>query len=236
MKTSPRCMTADSTSQYPLPRWRGLILLIVLTVGGLLVAGFAVWPPSPTELNEASQRELGEFVARWKAGDVVVLVRHAERCDRSSHTCLGPADGITQAGRDEAVQVGARFVGLGMGAADVLSSPLTRTAQTAQAMFPYASREQDWLMNCEVDMAKDIKAHKVGGRNLLLVTHSGCIGQFEAQMGFAHASTAEYTSALIVTLGSEGKLKVLGVINPRDWGAIAPGPCRATALGCNPVP
>lgn len=188
---------------------------------GILVAGFSLWPMSPTELTKASQKETADFVAHWKAGDVVVLVRHAERCDRSSNTCLGPADGITQPGRDEAVRVGAQFVGLGMAQTDVVTSPLTRTSQTALAMFGVASKEQDWVVNCDVDISRDIKAHKLPGRNLLMVTHSGCISRFDAQIGYPHAQTAEYTSALIATQEPDGQLKMLGVINPGDWPQLA---------------
>ncbi|EGH29378.1 hypothetical protein PSYJA_10538, partial [Pseudomonas syringae pv. japonica str. M301072] len=29
----------------------------------------------------------------WRQGNVVVMIRHAERCDRSSNPCMGDADG-----------------------------------------------------------------------------------------------------------------------------------------------
>lgn len=34
----------------------------------------------------------------WAKGDVIALVRHGERCDRSTTQCLGPADGVTVRG------------------------------------------------------------------------------------------------------------------------------------------
>ncbi len=193
----------------------GLLLLILFI--GALVAGFAALPLSPLALNDPAQREASTFKAQWQAGNIVVLIRHAERCDRSSNTCLGPADGITVPGREEAGRVGAALTTLGMSNSDVLTSPLTRTVQTAQAMFNAPGTEQVWLHECGSKMVGDISARKVAGRNLVLVTHSGCISDIEAQMGFPHASVAEYTSALAATLGADGQLKILGVINAQDW-------------------
>lgn len=214
-------MTAASLSPRPGTRpvkrvvWLGLLIIV-----SALVAGFAVWPLSPTNLGKGREFLEAKLYERWSAGEVVVLVRHAERCDRSSGACLGPADGITSAGRDVAASVGAAFMTLGMENANVMASPLTRTAQTAQAMFHQAAQEQDWLVNCDIDMARDIKAHKVAGQNLVLVTHSGCLTRLESDLGFPHAKDPEYTSSLFATVGSNGKLKVLGVINPQDWALV----------------
>ncbi len=194
-----------------------LLLLGLLVVVSALVAGFAVWPLSPTNLGKPDRFAEARLSEHWKAGDVVVLVRHAERCDRSSGACLGPADGITTAGQEAAQDVGEAFASLGMGNASVLTSPLTRTAQTARAMFNLAAQEQDWLVNCDVDMAKDIRAHKVAGQNLVLVTHSGCISRLEHDLGFPHAQDTDYTSSLFATVAADGKLKVLGVLNQEDW-------------------
>jgi hypothetical protein len=60
-------------------------------------------------------------------------------------------------------------------------------------------------------------AHKSARRNLVLVTHSGCISEFEAQNGFRRAMKAAYTSALFVTIKPDGQLEVLGTLNTEDW-------------------
>ena len=31
----------------------------------------------------------------WESGNVIFLIRHEERCDRSNNPCLGPDEGIT---------------------------------------------------------------------------------------------------------------------------------------------
>ena len=196
------------------------VLWAVVALAVLLIAGFGVWQKSPPNLGKGDSMKAAGVYARWDAGDIVVLVRHAERCDRSSNPCLGPADGITRLGSDTAAELGKAFMTMGMSNADVFSSPLTRTAQTSLYMFGKASAEQDWLVNCETSMLQDVVAHKTPHRNLVLVTHSGCISKFEHQLGFKHAATSEYSSALFVSVGTDGKPNVLGIVNVQDWPSV----------------
>jgi len=68
-------------------------------------------------------------------------------------------------------------------------------------------------------MGEEILTHKHADRNLMLVTHSGCISDFEEALGFEHAAHAEYGSALFVKLLPNGKFKALGIMNTKDWAA-----------------
>jgi phosphohistidine phosphatase SixA len=188
-----------------------------------LVTGFVLWPRSPVNLVTAGSEVTGSLVQRWQAGEVVVLVRHAERCDRSSNPCLGPADGITRTGSDAATAVGQGFMRLGMAQTDVLSSPATRTAQTSHYMFGKDAMTQEWLASCGKTLRNDVVAHKQAHRNLVLVTHSGCISDFEGQTGFEHATTSEYGSALFVGIAADGQLQVLGIVNATDWQTLLHG-------------
>lgn len=194
-----------------------MIVLACILMTGILVSGFVFWPRTPMDLGHASSSVTAEWHKAWQAGEVVALVRHTERCDRSSNTCLGPADGITQVGSIAATSVGEGFIKLGMQQAQVFSSPLTRTAQTAHYMFGEDASTQDWLEICGPTMRNDVVAHKNARHNLVLVTHSGCISDFEKQTGFPHAATAEYGSALLVRIDANGQLKVLGIMSPEAW-------------------
>ncbi|CAI8700836.1 Histidine phosphatase family protein [Pseudomonas chlororaphis] len=196
---------------------RGWPRLLLLAMTGALVAGFALWPRSPLSLASATDLQTSGLLEQWQAGNVVVLVRHVERCDRSPHPCLGPADGITRAGSEAAVHLGAAFRALGMSHTDVLSSPITRTAQTAAYMFEQPTNAQEWLASCGKSLRDEVLAHKLAHHNLLLVTHSGCISDFESQTGFKHALASEYGSALFVSVGDAGQVKVLGVVNEQNW-------------------
>ncbi|PCR94649.1 histidine phosphatase family protein [Pseudomonas allokribbensis] len=182
-----------------------------------LVSGFVWMTRSPIDLGQAGHAAKADLTKAWQAGEVVALVRHAERCDRSDNLCLGPADGITKAGNDSAALVGKGFVALGMQQAQVFTSPLTRTVQTARAMFGQDATAQIWLESCGSSLRNDVVAHKVAQRNLVLVTHSGCISDFEKQTGFPHAIAADYGSTLFVRIDDKGQLKVLGIMNADAW-------------------
>jgi phosphohistidine phosphatase SixA len=182
----------------------GLLIMTTLTTA------FVMWPRSALDLGTAGPH----------AGEVVLLMRHAERCDRSNHTCLGPTDGITQPGVESAAAVGQGFMRLGMSQTDVFSSPTTRTRQTADALLGKDTVSQEWLRSCGKTLRDEVAAHKVAERNMVLVTHSGCISDFEGQTGFKHATSSEYSSALFVRIDSDGQTKVLGKLNAEDWDSL----------------
>ena len=197
-----------------------LASLIATSVVAVVVTGLVLWPRSPTHLVSAESAAKAELFQDWQAGEVVALVRHAERCDQSSNPCLGPADGITRFGHESSMAVGQHFMRLGMAQTDVLSSPATRTIQTSHAMFGNDPKTQEWLVTCGKTLRNDVVAHKQAHRNLVLVSHSGCIGDFLAETGFPHAAKSEYGSTVFLRIDTNGQLQVLGIINPEDWNAV----------------
>lgn len=207
----------------PGPRNRSRIIRIIIigALGFILLAvlgtGFFLWTRAPLNLGTPSAQASAQLLKHWQAGEVVALVRHAERCDRSNNPCLGPTDGITRLGSESSVIVGQGFIHMGMGQTDVFASPMTRTTQTARYMFGEEAISQDWLASCGSILSKNIVSNKVAHRNAVLVTHSGCIKAFEKQNGFRHAPASKYNSSLFVTVDADGKLKVLGIMESGDW-------------------
>jgi len=190
-------------------------------VVAVLVSGFVLWPKSPTRLAQEDAQARARLLQHWSAGEIAVLVRHTERCDRSGNPCLGPADGITRIGSEAAAGVGQGLARLGLSQTDILTSPVTRTVQTAHYMFNSDPRTQEWLATCGTTLRNDVVAHKVAHRNLVLVTHSGCIADFEKQSGLKQAAKdAEYGSALFVRIDGNGQLQVLGIVNAEDWNTL----------------
>lgn len=208
--------------------FRKCALFTMAIVVPVLVTGFVAWPRSPLDLGKADNMTRSGLYAAWAAGEVVVLVRHAERCDRSSNPCLNEKDGITQVGRQASQQVGQGFATLGLGNTDLLTSPLIRTTQTADFMFGKPIATQDWVYNCDHDLLGDIQKHKAAHRNLLLVTHSGCIANLETQLNFPHAPAADYTSALFISIVPGDKAKVVGTLNAQEWAGVLAK--RATSI------
>ncbi|OLY74247.1 histidine phosphatase family protein [Pseudomonas sp. ATCC PTA-122608] len=196
--------------------WLGVAGIVMVS---LALTAFIWWPRSPLDLGVGHRLLTSGVLEAWRNGDLVILVRHEERCDRSNNPCLGPADGLTTLGTLSASAVGKAFQTLGMENTDVLSSPTTRTAQTSLFMFGKTELSPGPLAICGPAIGEELRPHKQPDRNLLLVTHSACISDFEEALGFEHAVHAEYGSALFVKLLPNGKFKALGIMNSKDWAA-----------------
>ncbi|RMO79083.1 hypothetical protein ALQ33_01781 [Pseudomonas syringae pv. philadelphi] len=155
---------------------------------------------------------------QWLRGDVVVMIRHAERCDRSTNPCMASAEGITSKGRDAALAVGAGLQKMGLSHARMLASPKVRTQQTAELVAGHAVPTQAWVNDCDSGFMTAVQAHKVGGENLILITHSGCIDQFERKVGVPGGErSSEYAEAFFVQVDGSHRPKVLGSLNAEQW-------------------
>ncbi|ELF6208097.1 TPA: histidine phosphatase family protein [Pseudomonas putida] len=206
-------------SQIPRLPW-GTALFAVLCL--LLILGVAAaWAHARTaipNLGNPHHLQHSGLEAAWAKGSVIVVLRHAERCDRSSGACLGAPSGITVAGSHVAAEVGNGLQHLGLGSADVWASPEVRTRQTAHAMFDKTVPTRGWLNQCDGHFAENALALKRNGHNLVLVSHSGCMERLEQALEVpASATSNSYASALFITQGSDGKAKLLGQIAASEW-------------------
>ena len=196
---------------------------VVGLASALLVIPLTIWLLAPAAVPDLSHGNVAgarTLVDGWAKGDMIVLVRHVERCDHSSAVCLNGFDGITDRSRSVAVSVGARFEQLGLEKADVYNSPLLRTAQTAGYMFNKVGVGEDWLINCRGTMLRDALKHKVPGRNLILVTHSECMSQLEKDLKLP-ASTLGYGASLFITAEAFKAPRMLGFVEASDWQSVS---------------
>ncbi len=195
-------------------QWVVLCLLLLLDVAAAWAQQRAAIP----NLGNPHHLQHSGLYTDWAKGSVIVVLRHAERCDRSSEACLNDPSGITVAGRQAATDIGLGLQHLGLGAVDVWTSPEVRTQQTAQAMFGKTIATQDWLNQCDGHFAENAVALKRKGHNLVLVSHSGCMEQLEQALKAPSSATANsYASALFITRGNDGKTKVLGQMAASEW-------------------
>lgn len=205
----------------PMRAWRRRLPRPLLLGVLLALLAFGLWHASGTQvvnLGTVQRMQASGVYSAWAKGEVIVLVRHAERCDRSSHPCLNDPAGITLEGSQAAAGVGDGIRDLGLDAADILSSPEVRTRQTASYVFGRAVETQDWLMRCDGTFADAALARKRAGHNLVLVTHSGCIDQFERQLDVPGGERdSGYASALFVAKGPTGHPRILGQLNANQW-------------------
>ncbi|MNN54639.1 hypothetical protein D3C81_1694640 [compost metagenome] len=117
--------------------------------------------------------------------------------------------------------VGAHFQNLGLDKADIYNSPILRTAQTASFMFNKVGTGEDWLISCKGTMLRDALAHKVAGRNLILVTHSECMAQLEKDLDLT-TSTLGYGASLFISAETPNSPRMLGFIEASDWPTVTP--------------
>ncbi|RON65335.1 histidine phosphatase family protein [Pseudomonas fluorescens] len=191
----------------------------VVLAASLLVLPLTLWllaPAAVPDLAHGNTAGAQAMAAGWAKGDMIVLVRHVERCDHSKAACLSGNDGITDRSRSVAVAVGAQFEQLGLHNVDIYNSPMMRTVQTAGYMFNRAASGEDWLINCKGRMLQDALAHKIAGRNLILVTHSECMAQLEKDLKVPTSSPG-YGASLFVSAASPAAPKMLGFIEASDW-------------------
>lgn len=193
-----------------------VLLLVAIAIGWYLSLA------QVTNLGAGNQLVKSGAFAQWQQGNVIVLIRHAERCDQSTGACLGPADGITLAGTQVAQGVGSGLGKLGLNDALLLSSPLTRTRQTAMFVFGKEVPSANWAGNCDADFAGNLLANKQRHRNMVLVTHSGCIDHFlrtfHVQPG---ERDSDYAEAVLVSMNDQGKPRLLGALKADQWQKLA---------------
>jgi hypothetical protein len=194
----------------------------VVLASALLVFPLTLWLLSPAALPDLAHGNLAgarSLADGWAKGEMIVLVRHVERCDHAKAACLNDPSGITDRARAVAVGLGARFEQLGLDNADIYNSPTTRTAQTAGYMFNKVSAGDDWLINCRHDLLRNALAHKVAGRNLILVTHSECMQAMETALK-RPTSTFGYGASLFVSTAKPQAPRLLGFIEASDWRSV----------------
>lgn len=198
-------------------RYRNAIVVLASALLVVPLILFLLRPAAAPDLAHGNVAGAQALLAGWAKGDMIVLVRHVERCDHSEATCLGSAEGITDRARAVAVGLGAQFERLGLAHTDLYNSPLIRAVQTSSYMFNSATSGQDWLFNCKGTLLHDALAHKVAGRNLVLVTHSECMEELEKELRVA-SSSFDYGSTLFLsTANGNAKAHLLGFLDPTDW-------------------
>ena len=194
-----------------------LLPAAMVIYGGVILAQ----PPAVDDLSKNKKAvTVAELMSAWEDGEVIVLLRHLERCDRVDAPCLdGEEGGITARAVPQGDALGARFEQLGLHNAEISNSPLTRTAQTAQVVFKRVEEGQDWLYDCDEAMLDSVTQRKAAERNLVLVTHSGCMQALQIELGYGD-DTPDYGTALFLSARSSGETpELLGFLDIEDWDA-----------------
>ncbi len=201
---------------------RQLFIFIFLIFAGLW---FFVSLPGDVRIIDNNQAQL-ELLTNWSQGNVVALIRHTDRCDRSDDPCLeaGKKEGITVNGKKKAQTIAQGIEKLlALNDIDIYNSPVKRTVQTANVIFKGKSIKQDWLRtDCKHNFLNKIINHKHHGKNMILVTHATCMADME-QAGSRIIknkikNNQSYGIAYFFIINKKDQTaKMIGYINPEDW-------------------
>ena len=167
-----------------------------------------------------------ELLTHWSKGNIVMLIRHTDRCDRSDSPCLeaGKMEGITIDGKKKAQKIALGIKNsLPLIDTDIYNSPVKRTKQTAHIIFNDKSIEQDWLRkNCKNDFLNKIINHKHNGKNMILVTHATCMAEINSKgkllINNYIKNDQSYGIAYFFVINKKDRQAyILGYINPEGW-------------------
>lgn len=171
----------------------------------------------PADLSEHPFALTRQMLDEWQDGDLIVFVRHLERCSRVDAACMDDEPtGITQRSSALGLAMRTQIAGLGLATTDVYSSPLTRTSQTGALLFAEPIASKDFLYQCKDNFVQDALAKKVPGRNLVLVTHSSCLDAVNENFSYAEVDY-EYGAAVFLNVESPTEQTILGFIDADDW-------------------
>ena len=207
--------------------WCLSIIVLIL----FIVVSTSFLSQTDTLIHITKSNSIGSFnlSTHWAQGNVVALIRHAERCDHSDNPCLDGVTGITSRGMDTAIEVGENFEQfLPSADAIIFNSPLKRTSQTAQLMFSGKSTSQNWLHeNCKERFLEDILKHKPDRVNMVLVTHSTCINNLRSLdhkklIPINAGEDKNYALTVFLIISKESEVAfVLGYVNANDWESLS---------------
>ncbi len=96
------------------------------------------------------------------------------------------------------------------------SSPLLRTSQTSELIFPLAAVNEDFLYQCKDNFVQDALAKKVPGRNLVLITHSSCMDEVNSSLNYEEVDY-DYGAAVFINVENDTQQQILGFIDSDDW-------------------
>ncbi|APC19543.1 histidine phosphatase family protein (plasmid) [Pseudomonas frederiksbergensis] len=192
-------------------------ILSIGFVGVLVFAYDALTRNTVEDLGPTKKLARSGLSNDWKKGNVIVLIRHEERCDRSTNPCLGPDNGITALGSERAKEFGIRLkTYFELDNTDIFTSPMTRTVQTSDFMLGKASLLSDRETICGSDIIDKLLKHKTTNRNLLVVTHYTCMTDLIRTSGHTQSWNPQYGSLLFAKITSDNGLQIIGKLNPGD--------------------
>lgn len=182
--------------------------IALLAVAGAIWSFFQYFDMPRITAKKIEARELSH---------IVILYRHAERCDRSDSQCLGNLAGITVRGGRKAAQLGEQMRQLFSSDYSLMSSNTLRTQQSASSfagVMPVIVNKELDSNECTLQTFPafiNAVIHNPAHKMQIVFTHSECLEFFAAHFGHK-TMTAKYLDNLVLDIDRHHHVKVLGTL------------------------
>lgn len=201
-------------------------LFITLLVIILSCIYMYYWIYVPYKFNISKNNvDFNKLVTEWNNGNVISLIRHNERCDRSTNQCLEGTKGITLNGKDKAITLGYNFrLALPINNSLIFSTQTLRTRQTAMYAFrDYAKAIRILDEKCTDSISECILnlKNKNKNKNLILVVnheYDDALIKVSTNHPFLNKIHIDYGAAFFFQINNTTQeMSIMGMINQNEW-------------------
>ena len=161
------------------------------------------------------------LVSQWQKNNVIMVLRHATKCEKDVPPCIDGNEVLTQRGRLEAALIGEGVQSSLMGEYLVSHSYLNRTRDTALIAFGTSTPKAELSKSCKLSFENYVQSLETN-TNHILVTHSSCINSLkrldgERLIGFNTGKDPHFGIAAFLENKPEGKPELIGCMCPTNW-------------------
>jgi len=161
------------------------------------------------------------LVSQWQKNNVIMVLRHATKCEKDVPPCIDGNEVLTQRGRLEAALIGEGVQSSLMGEYLVSHSYLNRTRDTALIAFGTSTPKAELSKSCKLSFENYVQSLETN-TNHILVTHSSCINSLkrldgERLIGFNTGKDPHFGIAAFLENKPEGKPELIGCMWPTNW-------------------
>ena len=164
------------------------------------------------------------LVSQWEKNNVVMVLRHASKCDIAEPTCINGNEALTSQGRLEAKAIGLGVQSSLSGEYSVVHSYLDRTRDTALLAFGTSTVDDALAKPCKNTFTDYISTLGLG-TNHILVTHSSCLDSLKRNdggrlLGINTSKDPHFGIAAMLERKPDGKTELIGCMWPTSWADI----------------
>jgi len=161
------------------------------------------------------------LVSQWQKNNVIMVLRHATKCEKDVPPCIDGNEVLTQRGRLEAELIGEGVQSSLMGEYLVSHSYLNRTRDTALIAFGTSTPKAELSKSCKLSFENYVQSLETN-TNHILVTHSSCMNSLkrldgERLIGFNTGKDPHFGIAAFLEKKPEGKPELIGCMWPTNW-------------------